>query len=125
MELAAFMFHRAVGEQAERLLEHSSQRHSKVRLAYLTTIGTLGAGGFGRVLKVQDVRTGAMFALKLQKKDKATKQAVREARELSQNRHPYIVRLEHIFHTLVFYGILMEYCEKDLNIRIIENSKDA
>eukprot|EP00443_Scrippsiella_acuminata_P102197 CAMPEP_0115584380 /NCGR_PEP_ID=MMETSP0272-20121206/6655_1 /TAXON_ID=71861 /ORGANISM="Scrippsiella trochoidea, Strain CCMP3099" /LENGTH=492 /DNA_ID=CAMNT_0003019415 /DNA_START=176 /DNA_END=1654 /DNA_ORIENTATION=- len=122
MELASFMFSRGVGEQAERLLDHYQNRRDKVRLAYLQTVSTLGCGGFGRVLKVQDVRTGEFFAMKLQKKDKATKQAIREARELKTNQHPYIVGLIHIFHTTVFYGIMMEFCEMDLNIRILNNS---
>merc|ERR1719277_1304521 len=60
--------------------------------------------------------------MKLQKKDKATKQAIREACELDTHRHDYIVNLVHIFHTTVFYGILMEFCDKDLNQKIIENS---
>eukprot|EP00405_Crypthecodinium_cohnii_P014540 CAMPEP_0206445824 /NCGR_PEP_ID=MMETSP0324_2-20121206/15756_1 /ASSEMBLY_ACC=CAM_ASM_000836 /TAXON_ID=2866 /ORGANISM="Crypthecodinium cohnii, Strain Seligo" /LENGTH=1097 /DNA_ID=CAMNT_0053914149 /DNA_START=40 /DNA_END=3334 /DNA_ORIENTATION=- len=123
LALATFMFSRAAGEQTERLMEHHTARNREVRLSYLTTIATLGAGGFGRVMKVQDVRTGDMFAMKLQKKDKATKQAIREASEMGRNQHAYIVKLVHIFHTTVYYGILMEFCEKDLNVRIVEHSQ--
>eukprot|EP00930_Biecheleria_cincta_P090280 TRINITY_DN7962_c0_g3_i1.p1 TRINITY_DN7962_c0_g3~~TRINITY_DN7962_c0_g3_i1.p1 ORF type:complete len:1198 (-),score=186.10 TRINITY_DN7962_c0_g3_i1:60-3653(-) len=116
--LATFMFSRGIGDQLERLME--TDRGAEVRFSRLRTEKTLGAGGFGKVIKVQDVSTGAVYAAKLQSKNKAAKQALREVEMLHANQHPLIIRLVQIFHTTVFYGILMEYCDLDLNKRIIE-----
>lgn len=116
--LATFMFSRGIGDQLERLME--TDRKAEVRFSHLRTEKTLGAGGFGKVIKVQDVYTGTVYAAKLQNKNKAAKQALREVEMLFANQHPLIIRLVQIFHTTVFYGILMEFCELDLNRKIIE-----
>jgi serine/threonine protein kinase len=49
------------------------------------------------------------------------KQAVREAKALQGHKHPFIVRLEGIFHTTIFYGILLEFCDNDLNKVVIDH----
>jgi len=125
-ELAAFVFFRGMGEQLQRLhlyFRRSRRRHTsaRVHVSDLRNVATLGAGGFGKVLKVEDVRSGELYALKLQCKNKTTKQAVREVQALSAfSQHPYVVGLIQIFRTSAFYGILMEFCDKDLNKRILE-----
>jgi len=121
--LVSFMFSRGVGEQLERLIEdlHELSVGSKITLSCLKSRGPLGSGGFGKVIKVQDVRTGECYAMKLQKKDHASNFAVREAETLHRSEHPFIVRLVHIFHTTCLYGILTELCEVDLNRRILES----
>jgi len=87
-------------------------------------VATLGSGGFGKVLKVEDVRSGAFYAMKLQSKNKAAKQAVREAQALNASKHPFIVELVQIFRTSAFYGLLMEFCDKDLNVRILQTESE-
>merc|ERR1712232_447682 len=122
-ELATFMVSRGIGEQLGRIIEHRTEDFDDVWFSCLQTEATLGAGSFGRVLKVVDVRTMESYAMKLQKKTKAGKQAMREAEQLKQYKHPFIVRLVRIFHTSIFYGILMEFCEMDLNVAVIKASE--
>jgi len=126
-ELAAFMFFRGMGEHLQRLhlyfrgFRKMRRCSHRVHVSNLLTVATLGAGGFGKVLKVEDVRSGNVYALKLQCRNKTTKQAVREVQALTATaQHPYIVELIQIFRTSSFYGILMEFCSKDLNRRILE-----
>jgi len=125
--LTTFLFSKGVGEQLAEVLEsmHERAAGTKVRLSTLRTVGTLGAGGFGKVIKVQDARTGELYAMKLQRKDRTTKCAVREAKALHMSNHAFIVRLVHIFHTHTFYGLLVELCEKDLNAAIVDDGLDA
>jgi len=120
--LAALIFAKGVGTQLESMLQNWRERVAgdKIRLASLKKKCVIGRGGFGRVIKVQDMRTGEDYAMKLQKKDRASKQAVREAQVLHQSSHVFIVRLFRIFHTEAFYCLLMELCEKDLNVCILE-----
>eukprot|EP00928_Gymnodinium_smaydae_P038223 TRINITY_DN26408_c0_g1_i1.p1 TRINITY_DN26408_c0_g1~~TRINITY_DN26408_c0_g1_i1.p1 ORF type:complete len:1106 (+),score=218.49 TRINITY_DN26408_c0_g1_i1:382-3318(+) len=127
LELANFLLVRGMGEQTLRLkdLTLPTLSGSPVCLSYLQTVGTLGAGGFGKVMKVQDIRDREYYAMKLQNKNRATKQALREASAMHSNRHPYIVGLAHVFHTTVFYGILLEFCERDLNVRIISHAEET
>jgi len=94
---------------------------AEVQLSSLKVLNVLGAGAFGKVMKVEDVSTGEIYAMKLQNKDKAMKQAVREAKALQGHQHPFIVRLEGIFHTTIFYGILLEFCDNDLNKVVIDH----
>mmetsp|Transcript_97998 Transcript_97998/g.189203 ORF Transcript_97998/g.189203 Transcript_97998/m.189203 type:complete len:1237 (+) Transcript_97998:43-3753(+) len=131
--LATFMLSRGVGEQLQRLrewLRHSRRRTSfgldrRVHLSDLRIVSTLGAGGFGKVLKVEDMRSGAFFALKLQCRSKAMKQAVREAQALDRSQHPFIVELMQIFRTYEYYGLIMEFCDKDLNVRILQHENST
>jgi len=128
-DLATFMLSRGVGEQLQRLrewLRHSRRRNSsggkrRLHMSDLRILSTLGAGGFGKVLKVEDMRSGEFFALKLQCRSKAMKQAVREAQALDTSQHPFIVELMQIFRTHEYYGLIMEFCDKDLNVRILQH----
>jgi len=49
------------------------------------------------------------------------KQAVREAQALDTSQHPFIVELMQIFRTHEYYGLIMEFCDKDLNVRILQH----
>lgn len=119
--LMSYMFNKGVGEQFQQVLEGINENSSKhpVHISSLKTVEVLGAGGFGKVIRVSDVRTGEHYAMKIQKKDRTTKQAVREAQALHVSDHAFIVRLIHIFQTMSFYVLLMELCEKDLNVLIV------
>eukprot|EP00927_Polykrikos_kofoidii_P065273 TRINITY_DN61055_c0_g1_i1.p1 TRINITY_DN61055_c0_g1~~TRINITY_DN61055_c0_g1_i1.p1 ORF type:complete len:1142 (-),score=168.33 TRINITY_DN61055_c0_g1_i1:8-3397(-) len=125
--LISFLFSKGVGEKVSEVLESMRERaagHS-VRLCNLKTFGTLGAGGFGKVIAVRDARSGERYAMKVQRKDRATKCAVREARALHMSKHAFIVRLVHIFHTQTFYCLLMELCQEgNLNEEILESRSD-
>jgi len=119
--LSSFMFARGVGEQLAQVLQGWREHAAgcQVRLSSLKTVRTLGTGGYGKVVMVQDMRSGELYAMKLQKKDRTTKCAVREAQALERSNHAFIVRLVHIFHTTTFYCLLMELCEMDLNVCIL------
>jgi len=119
--LASTMFACGVGEQLAQLLEegrHRDRGHT-VRLSALKSLATLGTGGFGKVIKVLDTQTGAVYAMKLQRKNQTSKAAVREAQALNWANHVFIVRLYDIFQTKSFYAILMELCAINLNERIL------
>eukprot|EP00928_Gymnodinium_smaydae_P029900 TRINITY_DN22387_c0_g5_i1.p1 TRINITY_DN22387_c0_g5~~TRINITY_DN22387_c0_g5_i1.p1 ORF type:complete len:1104 (-),score=233.06 TRINITY_DN22387_c0_g5_i1:115-3426(-) len=115
------LFSKGVGEQLAHILEslQESASGSRVRLSALKTLGNLGSGGFGKVIKVMDTRSGDLYAMKLQHKNRTTKFAVREAQALHMSDHAFIVRLAHIFHTKTFFCLLMELCDEDLNARIL------
>jgi len=119
--LASFMFSTGIGEQLAEYLDSDEGQGQKVELSSLRTQGVLGSGAFGRVFKVQDVETGEIYALKLQRRERTTKFAVREAQALHQSSHAYIVRLVQIFQTQNFYGLLMELCDKSLNAYILDS----
>jgi len=116
LNIASFMFSNGVGEQLDQLRESLHQNaKAEIRLRNLKTVSILGAGGFGKVVKVQDASTGDFYALKLQQKAKGSKCAIREAQALSWSEHPFTVRLVQVFQTAELFGILMEYCEYDMN----------
>jgi len=117
--LVETLFSKGIGDQFASLLEIIRER-DEVRLSRLQAVEKLGHGGFGMVYKVEDASSGALYALKLQRKDKIARVAVREAECLHEVKHPFMVGLVRIFHTVVFYGILMELCDLDLNRRILE-----
>jgi len=119
--LASFMFSTGIGEQLAEYLDSNQTQGQQVQLSSLRTQGVLGTGAFGRVFKVLDVQTGEIYAMKLQRRDRTTKFAVREAQALHQSSHAYIVRLVQIFQTQTFYGLLMELCDKSLNACILEH----
>ncbi|CAE7942902.1 nrc-2, partial [Symbiodinium sp. KB8] len=92
-----------------------------VQLTALRTQGVLGAGAFGKVFKVLDVASSEVYALKLQRRDRASKFAIREAKALHRSSHAFIVRLIHIFQTQSYYALLMELCDKSLNACILDH----
>jgi serine/threonine protein kinase len=99
------LFSKGIGEKLANVLEslHESAACCHVRLSALETLGTLGSGGFGKVIKVMDTHTGEVYAMKLQNKDRTTKFAMREAQALHTSHHAFIVRLVQIFHTKIIY----------------------
>mmetsp|Transcript_101778 Transcript_101778/g.283394 ORF Transcript_101778/g.283394 Transcript_101778/m.283394 type:complete len:384 (-) Transcript_101778:75-1226(-) len=117
------MFSIGIGEQLAEVLDSASCH--RAMLSNLKSQGVLGAGSFGKVLRVLDVKTAEVYALKLQRRDQTAKFAVCEARALHRSSHAYIVRLVHIFQTSTFYAILMELCERNLNACIVEPSEEG
>ncbi|CAK0902894.1 unnamed protein product, partial [Prorocentrum cordatum] len=71
--LTSFMFSRGVGEQLAQVLLHMHEPADQLNLSSLKATGTLGCGGFGKVIKVTDVRTGGFYAMKLQRTDFAAR----------------------------------------------------
>lgn len=120
--LTSFMFSTGIGEHLAEVLDAAPGMSGRgFQLSSLTTQGVLGAGSFGKVFKVLDVQTAEIYALKLQRRDRTTKVAVREAQALHRSRHAFIVRLVHVFQTQTFYALLMELCDKNLNACILEH----
>eukprot|EP00928_Gymnodinium_smaydae_P026456 TRINITY_DN20772_c0_g7_i1.p1 TRINITY_DN20772_c0_g7~~TRINITY_DN20772_c0_g7_i1.p1 ORF type:complete len:1047 (+),score=161.60 TRINITY_DN20772_c0_g7_i1:52-3141(+) len=117
-------FHNAFVERIRALMAGRKSSTSEVlHVASLQRMRSLGCGSFGKVIQVQDARTGRDFAMKLQRKDRAAKQAMREALTMaSVHRHRYVVKLIRVFNTKPFYAILMELCESDLNERLVTTS---
>lgn len=75
-------------------------------------VSLLGVGGFSRVALVQQVTTGAVFAMKIMKKSakKAKSIATTERRVLSlAARHPFLVSLHSAFQTPDYLCFVMEY----------------
>lgn len=123
--LASVMFACGIGEQLEQFLEESRRcgNGNAVRLSSLKSLAALGAGAFGKVIKVLDTQTGEVYALKLQRKrTKAERIATGEAEALYWCNHAFIVQLFDVFQTVSFYAILMEVCERNLNERILGRS---
>lgn len=94
-------------------------------------VGTLGSGGFGRVIEVVDQKTRVRYAMKLQNKrtgpdayEGIGKAAVHEARALTRLKHPFIVRLYNAFQTDNYMVLLMEFCSQDMNKRILMQEED-
>eukprot|EP00443_Scrippsiella_acuminata_P049344 CAMPEP_0115497244 /NCGR_PEP_ID=MMETSP0271-20121206/66186_1 /TAXON_ID=71861 /ORGANISM="Scrippsiella trochoidea, Strain CCMP3099" /LENGTH=793 /DNA_ID=CAMNT_0002925949 /DNA_START=39 /DNA_END=2421 /DNA_ORIENTATION=+ len=119
---ASILFSRGIGDQFASLLEILWETDD-IRLSRLQIVGRLGEGGFGKVVKVQDTRSSREFAVKLQRRDRVATAAVREAEFLHEIHHPFIVRLEKVFRTSAFYGILLELCDCDLNRLILERER--
>lgn len=119
-DLANAIFWGTMGEQLQLVREKFAEGSGlNVRLRNLCVLDTLGVGGFGKVLKVQDVSNGVCYALKLQEKGKGGMTcAIREAQALNWTEHPFTVALVHVFHTPELFGLLLEFCADDLN-RII------
>ncbi|CAK0857123.1 unnamed protein product [Prorocentrum cordatum] len=113
------MLSTGIGDQMAQALDSIHESDHEVRLSSLKTQGMLGAGAFGKVIKVLDARTAEVYAMKLQKRNMTTKFAVREAQAMEYS-HAFIVRIVHIFQTRTFYGILMECCERNLNKCILD-----
>lgn len=120
---APTLFSKGIGDQFASLLELFWEKADDIRLSRLKAVGRLGEGGFGRVVKVQDTRSGREYALKLQRRDRVAAAAVREAEFLHGICHPFIVKLERVFRTSAFYGILLELCDCDLNQLILERER--
>jgi len=121
--LTGFLFSTGVGERMAEVLG-ADQRFAEeqpVQLTALRTQGVLGAGAFGKVFKVLDVASSEVYALKLQRRDRASKFAIREATALHRSSHAFIVRLIHIFQTQSYYALLMELCDKSLNACILDH----
>ncbi|CAE7868600.1 ATPK2 [Symbiodinium microadriaticum] len=121
--LTGFLFSTGVGERMAEVLG-ADQRFAEeqpVQLTALRTQGVLGAGAFGKVFKVLDVASSEVYALKLQRRDRASKFAIREAKALHRSSHAFIVRLIHIFQTQSYYALLMELCDKSLNACILDH----
>ncbi|GAB0087504.1 cGMP-dependent protein kinase [Sergentomyia squamirostris] len=90
------------------------QAEKKLSLADLTTIGTLGVGGFGRVSLVTDQR-GQKYALKCLKKAEVVQQQLQEEvysekKLLKMCDHSFIVKLHATFRDTRFVYFLMEPC---------------
>lgn len=115
--LTSLMFSSGVGEQ----LEEALSERQPVQLSSLRTQEVLGAGSFGKVFKVVDIFTNEVYALKLQRRDRTTKFAVREAQTLHKSCHAFIVHLVHIFQTQTYYALLMELCHENLNVCILRH----
>mmetsp|Transcript_129553 Transcript_129553/g.336060 ORF Transcript_129553/g.336060 Transcript_129553/m.336060 type:complete len:879 (-) Transcript_129553:188-2824(-) len=122
-KFAALLFSKGIGDQFASLLEIFWERPHDIRLSRLKMVSRLGEGGFGKVIKVQDTQSGRDYALKLQRKDHVATAAVREAEFLHGICHPFIVKLERVFCTSAFYGILLELCDCDLNRLILERER--
>eukprot|EP00928_Gymnodinium_smaydae_P035150 TRINITY_DN24795_c0_g1_i1.p1 TRINITY_DN24795_c0_g1~~TRINITY_DN24795_c0_g1_i1.p1 ORF type:complete len:986 (+),score=153.32 TRINITY_DN24795_c0_g1_i1:144-3101(+) len=121
--ISSFIFQTGVGDGLGKVIDSVQERAfgHKVKLESLRKAGVIGTGGFGRVIKVVDVKTDTDYALKLQRKDFTTKQAVREAKTLHQHKHAFIVTLHRIFCTDQYFCLLLELCSRDLNVRILEH----
>jgi len=123
--LTEHLFAQCVGERVGLIIEwRSESRKGRVlHVSTLTRVKTLGAGSFGKVIQVKDEATAEEYALKIQLRTHTQKQAIREAQALANlEKHPFVVRVMHIFHTRLYFGILMELCDTDLNRRIIEDA---
>eukprot|EP00927_Polykrikos_kofoidii_P068463 TRINITY_DN63826_c0_g1_i1.p1 TRINITY_DN63826_c0_g1~~TRINITY_DN63826_c0_g1_i1.p1 ORF type:complete len:1043 (+),score=195.72 TRINITY_DN63826_c0_g1_i1:92-3130(+) len=124
--LMQFMILNCVNDEFERVAEAfrgmTTCGPSGVHFPTLRNVCTLGAGGFGKVLKVEDISTGEFFAAKLQNRNRAAKQALREIQMMHESSHPFIIRLVCTFETKVFFGIIMEFCDRDMNVEILSKA---
>lgn len=100
----------------------------KVGLDSFEFVRVLGKGSFGEVLKVMHKRSGEVFAMKVQPKERAVKEnllryAVTERNVLCFVRHPYIVALHFAFQTPTYLILVLKFCPGGSLQDLIEKEK--
>eukprot|EP00811_Abedinium_folium_P023412 NODE_3297_length_2057_cov_7.360622.p1 GENE.NODE_3297_length_2057_cov_7.360622~~NODE_3297_length_2057_cov_7.360622.p1 ORF type:complete len:568 (+),score=192.64 NODE_3297_length_2057_cov_7.360622:73-1704(+) len=134
--VSGLIISRTAGAVARRVLSRQDESSaSPVPLGALRRVRELGKGSFGRVIEVELPTEGNFwrrstggrhFALKLQLKAEAHRNAYSEVLALRRAHHPFIVRLERAFQTPRFFALLLELCLTDLNRRLLaEESSDG
>lgn len=97
-------------------------------------IARLGVGGFGKVYKVKDRKSGSVHALKIlkptileesddKKRENVKKRFIKEAKSLAKCRHPNIVRIHEVGGEKSIPYIVMEYIEGKSLKDFIEDRK--
>jgi serine/threonine-protein kinase SRK2 len=84
---------------------------------------TLGAGAFGSVKLVYDVKTKKQFAMKVLKRRNVNKYLEAEIVNHSMLRHPHIVQCREVFLTPEHVCIVMEYANGGSLFDLVSSSK--
>ena len=94
-----------------------SENKSKGKVSYSEFVGItqLGKGSFGEVYLVSKQDTGALYAMKVLRKDKIIshnliRYALTERNVLSYVRHPFMVSLNFAFQTSEKLFLILDYC---------------
>ena len=71
----------------------------------------LGAGGYGTVYEIQDIKTKETYACKVLTKKDVDKRLIKERDILLKMDHPNIIKLYEIFEDKRFYYMVTEECK--------------
>lgn len=102
-------------------------RHEVVDFAMeaYETLGIIGEGTYGVVMKARNRATGKLVAIKRFKQsdedDHVRKTSTREVRMLQQLKHPNVVRLEDVFRREGKLYLVFEYIEKNI-LQVLEST---
>jgi serine/threonine-protein kinase SRK2 len=86
-------------------------------------VQALGAGAFGSVKLVYDVKTKKQFAMKVLKRRNVNKYLEAEIVNHSMLRHPHIVQCREVFLTPEHVCIVMEYANGGSLFDLVSTSK--
>ena len=101
----------------------------EISLKDFICLAQLGKGCFGIIYLVEKINTKEKFAMKVLNKEKIfgqnlLKYAIAERNILSQNNHPFIVKLNYAFQTSSKLFLIIEYCPKcDLSKHLIQEKR--
>ena len=101
----------------------------QISLKDFICLAQLGKGSFGQVYLVEKINTKEKFAMKVLNKEKILRQnllkyAIAERNILSNNNHPFIVKLNYSFQTSSKLFLIMEYCpNSDLSKHLIKEKR--
>ena len=101
----------------------------EISLKDFICLAQLGKGCFGIVYLVEKINTKEKFAMKVLNKEKIfgqnlLKYAIAERNILSQNNHPFIVKLNYAFQTSSKLFLIIEYCPNcDLSKHLIQEKR--
>ena len=101
----------------------------QISLKDFICLAQLGKGSFGQVYLVEKINTKEKFAMKVLNKEKILgqnllKYAIAERNILSNNNHPFIVKLNYSFQTSSKLFLIIEYCpNSDLSKHLIKEKR--
>ena len=101
----------------------------EISLKDFICLAQLGKGSFGIIYLVEKINTKEKFAMKVLNKEKIfgqklLKYAITERNILSQNNHPFIVKLNYSFQTSSKLFLIIEYCpNSDLSKHLIKEKR--
>ena len=101
----------------------------QISLKDFICLAQLGKGSFGQVYLVEKINTKEKFAMKVLNKEKILRQnllkyAIAERNILSNNNHPFIVKLNYSFQTSSKLFLIIEYCpNSDLSKHLIKEKR--